>query len=149
MNTTMKICVLLFAFVVIGAVPSPAQVNYVFSSYDCDPSSCVEIGPAAKTETVQVTFSGVCTGGIIGGIEAEATTTLLNCTTAYVPAASTETFSEQYEDEDECPPELYTVDYVNPISAIYLGSTVVFTEFYTSGCDGSGTSVTKEGNYPC
>ena len=150
MNTMMKTFALLFVFVVIAFVPSRAQTNYVFSSYQCDHSSCVEIGPYAKTESVSVTFHGVCTGGIIGGIEAEASTTLLNCTVPYSPTASTEPFSEEYEDDDVCPPVVYTVDYVTPISAIYNSAgTAVFTEYYTSGCDGSGTTTTKEGSHPC
>jgi hypothetical protein len=150
MNTMMKIFALLFAVLVIAPVPSRAQVNYVFSSYQCNPSSCVEIGPSAKTEQVSVNFSGVCTGGAIGGIEAEATTTLLNCTVPYVPTASTEPFTEEYEDDDECPPEPYTVGYVTPISAIYNSAgTEVWSEYYTAGCDGSGTTTTQEGEYPC
>lgn len=150
MNTMIKTFVLVFAFVVIASVPSRAQVNYVFSSYQCDPSSCVEIGPYAKTESVSVTFSGVCTGGIIAGIKAEASTTLLDCSVPYSPTASTEPFSEEYEDDDECPPVAYTVDYVTPISAVYnAAGTAVFTEYYTAGCDGSGTTTTKEGTNPC
>ena len=150
MNTMMKTFTLLFALVIMASVPSPAQVNYVFSSYVCDPSSCVEIGTYAKTESVQVTFDGVCTGGIKSGINVEATTTLIDCSVPYRPTASAEPFTEEYEDDDECPPTTYTVGYVTPISAVYNSAgEEVFTTFFTDGCDGSGTETTQEGSYPC
>jgi len=150
MNTTMKASALLFSLILMACSPSRAQ-NYIFSSYQCDPTSCVEIGPAAKTESVLVTFTGVCTGGAVENpLNLSAYSFVENCSVPYIPYASTEVSRLELYNEDGCSPYEYEVDYVTPTTEIFTASGQVYWyQEVTYGCDGSTTGVTTFGTKPC
>ena len=59
---------LLLGAVVLAAASTPpahGQKSYVFASFQCDPVSCVEEGPAEVQGEVTVNFVGDCTGNIV------------------------------------------------------------------------------------
>src|SRR5436853_2082459 len=65
---------LIFGFValtILFNLPAHAQ-DLVFSSFQCDPTSCFNELPPTVEGRVSGTFDGRCTGGVIDGIHAEA-----------------------------------------------------------------------------
>jgi hypothetical protein len=138
------------AFFALFAQAATAQTNYVFSYFQCDPSSCQEEGPAETQGGVLVSFSSTCTGGAVPGLSGKAAITIGTpgaCKTPYIPYALVETSATQYLDDCGDP---YTVNYVTEIGEVFsvLGVTV-FNISNSAGCDGSIQSPVVIGTKPC
>jgi hypothetical protein len=127
-----------------------AQTNYEFSYFQCDPLSCVEIGPPETIGSVLVSFNSTCTGGAIGGLNGSAKITIGipgACKTPYVPHALVETSRTEYLDDCGDP---YYVDYVTETGEVFSVSGITVVNISNeSGCDGSITSPVVIGKKPC
>jgi hypothetical protein len=137
------------AFAAVLAPTAHAQ-NYLFSSFQCDPTSCQEEGPAETQGSVLVNFNGTCTGGVLNGISGSAEITIgvpTACKTPYIPLATVETSETEYLDDCGDP---YYVDYVTGTAEVIspTGGTVLNISG-TSGCDGSTSGPTTIGTKPC
>src|ERR1700746_1488148 len=53
-------------------LPLTHATDFTFSSFQCDPSSCVEQTLPTESGSAFVSFNATCTGGAIGGIEGSA-----------------------------------------------------------------------------
>jgi hypothetical protein len=140
----------LVAVVMLAPQPAHAQVDYVFSYFQCDPSSCQETGPPETIGSVLVSFNGTCTGGAIAGLNGSAKITIgvpKACSTPYVPYALVETSESEYLDDCGAP---YYVDYVTETGEVFsISGITVVNISNTSGCDGSITSPVVIGKKPC
>lgn len=139
------------SFSVAFAQTAHAKTDYVFSSFQCDPLSCQEEGPAETIGSVQVSFNSTCTGGAIGGLNGSAKITIgipNACKTPYIPFAIVETSQSEYLDDCGDP---YYVDYVTETGEVIspLTGATVFNLSNSAGCDGSITSPVVIGNKPC
>lgn len=149
----MKITAAVFLFIALGAlfVPAAHAQDFVFSSFQCDPLSCDERTPFPVFQaTVNVTFDGACTGGVVGGIESFATTFVglkAPCPVAFTPIAHIEVDRSSQLDDFGC---IFFVDTVTESSEItdILGNTVFFKSSGAS-CDGGLSGPFSAGIKPC
>jgi hypothetical protein len=142
---------LLFAAVVSLALNAHAQSNKEFSSFQCDPTSCSEEGPAETSGSVFVSFTSTCTGGVVAGMNGNAKVTIgPGCHSLYIPYALVQTSTTELYNNDTCPATTYYVSYVTPNAEVFnVFGTVVFHTESTTGCDGSTTGLTVIGTKPC
>jgi hypothetical protein len=124
--------------------------DLVFTSIQCDPTSCQEEGPAETQCDVTVDFIGYCTGDIVPVLAVNAQAVIgkpVACQTPYIPFALVETSKTQYLDDCGRP---YYVSYVTPNAEIInvLGITVFHVDA-AYGCDGSETAPIVVGTKPC
>jgi hypothetical protein len=145
--------VLLFASSARAQNPPP---NFIFSSFQCDPLSCDNRSLPTVEGTVFATFDSTCTGGAVGGIQAEMTTIIgidpvtgqpSPCHVPLVARAAFEVFRTE-ELDDFCEP--FLLDTVRQISEV-LGPLGVFLwhKELSASCDGGGTGVFVAGTRPC
>lgn len=130
--------------------------DLVFSSFQCDPTSCVNELPATVEGSVSGTFDGKCTGGVIGGIHAEATSTVgidpttgqpAPCNSPYIPRVEFEVVRTT-ELNDFCEP--FHLDTVRQISEILNPDrSIVFHKELSASCDGGTTGIVDTGTKPC
>ena len=130
--------------------------DYIFSSYECFPFSCVsQVGPTF-IGVAKADFQGTCTGGAIAGIEANIQSIIgfnpqtgepQACSSLYTARASFEIVRTEQLD-DFCEP--YLLDEVRSIAEIWdIVSFPVWHKELSSGCDGSNTGITSFGTKPC
>ena len=127
-----------------------AQADLVFTSFQCDPVSCVEQGPAETQGDVTVNFVGYCSGTIVPVLAVNAQTVIgvpVPCKVPYIPYALVQTSQQEYLDDCGVP---YYIDHVTPNAELFTaGETLVFHVDATYGCDGSQTSPIVFGTKPC
>lgn len=145
----MRHAIHLFGLALLMALGPTAQAqNYVFSYISCTPSSCVDEGAPAETETATVVFLSDCTGGAVGGLNLQAVSQIQNCQALYIPYASATTSQTEYYNDDTC--TVYDIDYVTMTTEVFTAAgSVDFYADQTYGCDGSQTGVTTVGTKPC
>ena len=65
MKLTLIILGLLAAHVLLTPSAQAQTPDFIFSSFQCDPSSCEETGPLSTTGSAFVSVDSTCTGGAI------------------------------------------------------------------------------------
>lgn len=132
-----------------------ASPDFIFSSYQCDPISCVNELPPTVEGQVTASFNGQCTGGAIGGIEGFAKSQVgitptgepAPCSKPYIPRVSFEVHRSQ-ELNDFC--EAYSLDTVTENADVLDAlRNLVFHREISSSCDGGVTPVERIGTQPC
>jgi hypothetical protein len=128
-----------------------AQTDYVFSYFQCDPTSCEEEGPAETQGSVSVSFTSTCTGGAVGGLNGSASIKIgipNACKTSYIPYALVRTSETEFLNDCGDP---YYVAYVTETGEVFNPATgaTVFNLSSSAGCDGSTTSPVSVGFKPC
>src|ERR1051325_10398334 len=146
----MKVTAAVFLFIALGVlfVPPAHAQDFVFSSFQCDPLSCDARTPFPVFQaTVNVTFDGTCTGGVVGGIDSFATTFVNECPVPFTPIAHIEVSTAELEDDFGC---IFVVDTVTESSEVQdvLGNTVFFKSSGAS-CDGGLSGPFSAGIKPC
>lgn len=129
--------------------------DFIFSSFQCDPISCVNELPPTLQGEVTASFNGTCTGGAIGGIEGFAKSQVgvtptgesAPCSTPYIPRVAFVVHRSELLD-DFC--DVYSLDTVTE-SADVLDPLrdLVFHREISSSCDGGVTPVARIGTQPC
>jgi hypothetical protein len=130
--------------------------DFIFSSYTCFPPSCVNEAGPTTVGSASASFDGVCTGGAIGGIEADAaaiigintqTGEIQACQSPYYARASFEVVrTEQLN--DFCEP--FLLDDVRQLAEVLdLFRFPVWYKEHSAGCDGGDTTFTSFGTKPC
>jgi hypothetical protein len=149
----MKKLIALFVFAM-GAsflVPAAQGTDFVFSSFQCDPVSCIETTAVPVTQgSVSVSFNGTCTGGVVAGIEAFATAQVgipNPCQSPYTPRAQISINEQELLDDFGC---TYLVDTeINRFDIFDASGINVFNNSSGSSCDGSTTGPFTAGTRPC
>jgi hypothetical protein len=149
----MKCAVAVFSFAVFSVLFAPAAraTDFVFSSFQCDPSSCVERTPVPVTQgSAFVSFNGTCTGGAVAGIEAFASAqvgTPNPCQSPYTPEAKISIQTTEQLDDFGCE---YAIDTEINAFNIYDASGInVFHNSSGTSCDGGTTGPFTAGSRPC
>jgi len=144
--------------VIIALAPSvqaQSSPDFIFSSYQCDPVSCVNELPPTVEGQVTASFNGQCTGGAIGGIEGFAKSQVgitptgesAPCSKPYIPHVSFEVHRSQ-ELNDFC--EVYSLDTVTENADVLDAfRNLVFHREISSSCDGGVSPVERIGTQPC
>ena len=141
--------VYLLAFGAFLSSPSHAQ-GFVFSSFQCDPSSCAEQTGPTVAGSAFVSFNSTCTGGIIAGIDGSALARIGipdACTTPFIAKAAVEQSTTTQLDDFGCTFNLSSVTQTAEILTPFL--TVVFTDEQGSDCQGGTSGPTNNGTKPC
>jgi len=128
-----------------------AQTNFIFSSFQCDPSSCIDETPIPVFQGLAlVTFDSTCTGGAITGISGRAKAVVGDigqCRDPYTPHAEIDRYRSTYLDDCGNP---YSVDSETEIAEIKnAGGAIVFLDEAGVSCDGGTTGPTSNGSRPC
>jgi hypothetical protein len=121
--------------------------DLVFSSYQCDPTSCKEEGVTGTDGSASVSFIGYCTGDIVPVLSFGASASIENCSSFYTPVALVEVSETEYR--GDCG-DLYYVSYETPFAEVLnLAGITVFSLSATYGCYGSESSPIRQGTKPC
>lgn len=142
-----------FCFLAVAWLFAPvahAQINYILSAFQCDPTSCFEQTPPTTSGTAFVSFNATCTGGVIGDFEGSASAQLgVNgpCKVDYVAQAQVTTITQTFTDDCGDPYEVSTVNQMVQILTPLL--TVVWSDTAGVSCDGGTTGPTNNGTRPC
>src|SRR5262245_12712151 len=119
----MKYLIAVLSFVFIGLLHLPAAhaTDFVFSSFQCDPLSCINRTPFPVFQgSASVSFDGTCTGGAVaGGIHLLASAVIgipIPCSTPYTPEAKASKQTIELLDDFGCE---YSVDTVLNVVTVY------------------------------
>lgn len=147
MKLTLIILGLLAAHVLLTPSAQAQTPDFIFSSFQCDPSSCEETGPLSTTGSAFVSVDSTCTGGAIPGLNKRVLATVANCSLPYQPFALVESFRTELLDDCGDP---YFVDTMRTTGEVFnfIGS-VVFNIQIEFSCDGGEGSPTVFGEKPC
>lgn len=150
MNKTL-LTILALWFVAALFAPAAHATDFVFSSFQCDPSSCIEQTPVPVTQgSVFVSFNGTCTGGAVAGIEAFASAQVgipEPCQTAYTPQAKIAVTRSELLDDFGC--EYFVDTEINRFDIFDATGVNVFNSSSGAACDGSTTGPFQVGFRPC
>ena len=144
-------CVSFITAVTLLVGSAKAQTNYVFTSFQCTPSSCIEETPIPVVQGgVAVSFTSTCSGGIVSGISGQASAVIgINgeCPVPYTPHAEVD--KSTTTELDDCG-DPYNVDSETEIAEIksVLG-TIVWLDEAGASCDGGTFGPTNNGTKPC
>jgi hypothetical protein len=149
----MKNLLLCLCFLTVTGISAPfarAQINSVLSSFQCDPTSCVEQTLPTTSGTAFVSYNATCTGGIIASIEGSAKAVIgldAPCTSPYVAKAQVTTSTTTFTDDCGDP---YDVSEITTNESIVsaLGATI-FNLTQSIGCDNSTSGPFTTGTAPC
>jgi hypothetical protein len=131
--------------------PRAKAQDFVFSSFQCNPSSCENRTPFPVLQgSVTVTFQGVCTGSVVEGIQSFATAFVgapQSCSEPFTPVARIVVSESEFLDDFGCP---FLVDTVTENADVLdiFGDTVFHKES-GAACDGSTTGPFAVGTRPC
>jgi hypothetical protein len=124
--------------------------DFIFSSFQCDPTLCQETGPLSTVSSAFVSVNSTCTGGVIDGLNKTITTNVgipTACILPYTPFALVESFRTELLDDCGDP---YFVDTMRLTGEVFsfIGS-LVFNLQVEFSCDGGEGSPTVFGEKPC
>jgi hypothetical protein len=148
----MKIILGLFCFLAAASILAPAShaTDFVFSSFQCDPSSCSEQTLPTEVGSSLVSFNATCTGGVVGDIEGSALAQVgipEACSTPYVAKAQVQQSTTTQLDDFGCPFNLSSVTQIAQILTPFL--VPVFTDKAGLDCQGGTFGPTNNGDKPC
>lgn len=147
----MKIALSLICFFTVASFfASPVRADFVFSSFQCDPSECIEQTGPRTVGTAFVSFNATCTGGVVNTIEGSAQAQIGvpdACTLPYIAFAQIQQSTETELDDFGCPYDLSTV---TQIASVFTAAGVqVFSDQGGSDCQGGTFGPTNDGTKPC
>lgn len=147
MKTVLAVCC--FFAAVSFLHPTAHATDFVFSSFQCDPSSCVELTLPTTTGSAFVSYNATCTAGV-PSIEGSALAKVGDpepCPRPYVAKALIEQSMTTQLDDFGCPYNLSIVTQTAQILTPFL--VVVFNDQLTVDCQGGITGPTLNGTKPC
>jgi hypothetical protein len=149
----MKNLLVSFCFLTVVSLLAPvarAQTNFLLSTFQCDPSSCVEQSPPDVVGSAFVSYNAACTGGAVGSFEGSASSVVGKdgpCNSPFVAKAQVTRSRQTQLDDFGCP---YDVDSVTQTAQVLTPLQVIV--FSTEGgvsCDGGTFGPTNNGTRPC
>jgi hypothetical protein len=96
MKLTFIILGLLAAHIFLTPSAQAQTPDFIFSSFQCDPSSCEETGPLATTSSAFVNVDATCTGGVIPGLNKRVLATVADCNLPYSRLRSSKISGRSY-----------------------------------------------------
>lgn len=148
MKTALSLCC--FLAITCFSAPMGRANDFVFSSFQCDPSTCVEQTLPTEVGSAFVSFNATCTGGIVGNLEGSALAQVgipEPCAVPYVAKALIEQSTTTQLDDFGCPYNLSTVKQTAEVLTP-LGTIVYSTEAGID-CQGGKFGPTNNGTKPC
>jgi hypothetical protein len=148
----MKIALgLLCFFTVASFLPSPIHAtDFVFSSFQCDPSECIEQTAPTTVGTAFVSFNATCTGGAVSTIEGSALAQIgvpEPCTAPFIAFAQIQQSTTTELDDFGCP---FNLSSVTQTAKVFSAAGVqVFSDVGGSDCQGGTFGPTNDGTKPC
>lgn len=130
--------------------PTSRATDFVFSSFQCDPTSCQEQTVPVVAGTAFVSYDATCTGGAVPGFSGSAKSQVgVNgpCNSLFIAQAQVQQSTTTQLDDFGCPFNLSTATAIAQILTP-LG-VPVFTDTFSVSCDGGISGPTNNGERPC
>jgi len=148
----MKIVLAFFCFCAVASflVPPAHATDFVFSSFQCDPSQCIEQTMPITVGSAFVSFNATCTGGMVGSIEGSALAQIgvpNPCPAPYIAYAQIQQSTQTLLDDFGCP---YDLSSVTQTAKIFSAAGVqVYSDVGGVDCQGGTFGPTNDGTKPC
>jgi hypothetical protein len=130
--------------------PKSHATDFVFSSFQCDPSECIEQTVPVTQGSAFVSFNATCTGGAVGEISGSASIVIgvpTACNAPYVAYAQVQQSTQTLLDDFGC---AYDLSSETQIAKIFNSAgTLVFDDEAGVDCQGGTFGPTNNGLRPC